>query len=290
MDDLYGLLYLALWAVIIGVVIEEWSLLWKVWKFTRLIWLGEYRSAFARTWEYKGELVTSLGFIILCIGLAAELLLNPLIEARQKSDQDTAASQLGNATSAAAKLGVTLDTLDKFVRDRQVQAELEVAALKETEATLDAAIKRANERLAPRDLLGDKLNAFISLLSRFGGSTIDIWVSDSGDVQESVNLGRVLFNALLKAGWDPALEVGVILVAPGTTVKIRKLQDGVDISPELQEKASTLLKSLADAELGPYLDIVRNAEGPYGFVVSIRKRAGDPSPLILTIGPKPALR
>lgn len=293
MDELYGLLGWALWAVIIGVIVEEWILFWKGWKFSQLIWLGKYKSAFSKVKQHRGELFENLGFIILSIGLAGELALDPLIEERQKSDQITAASHVAEtqndaakATNAAARLGVSLDTLNKFVQDRQTQSAQDVASLKASETALDTAIKQANERLAPRDLLGNKLNSFVSLLSRFEGSTIDIWVLSSGDLQESANLGRILFNAFLEAGWNPSLEAGINGVAPGTSVATRKRLDGGETPAELQEKASALLKSLADAELTPYPDIVRNVGDPSGFLIPIRERAGDPSPLILIIGPK----
>jgi predicted benzoate:H+ symporter BenE len=44
-DQLYAILDWSLWAVIIGVIVEEWELVPKVWKFSRLVWIGDTKQA-----------------------------------------------------------------------------------------------------------------------------------------------------------------------------------------------------------------------------------------------------
>ena len=86
-SGLYSLLDLALWLVIIGVIFEEWELFWKGLKLTALLRRGLYKEAFLKTKAHSKEAVTAFGFMILVFGLASELALQPVIEAKQEFEQ-----------------------------------------------------------------------------------------------------------------------------------------------------------------------------------------------------------
>ena len=129
-DELYGLLNCALWAVIIGVFIEELQLLWKGMKFVHLVWRGELKSALSKLWLHKGEISEGVGFVILIAGLAGELALGPQIETRQKQIEAAAAHDL------ELQKGKTADAL------------VVAGAANDRAAVANAEAGRANERAA----------------------------------------------------------------------------------------------------------------------------------------------
>jgi hypothetical protein len=129
-DELDKLLDWALWLVIAGVVVEEGELFWKACTFFKLIISGLTREAFRKAWHYKGKLIESLGFIVLTVGLASELALQPSIEDRQKSAQTKASGDI-------ATLRLEARTAEGKIADAQTGAAI---------AQADAA--RANERAA----------------------------------------------------------------------------------------------------------------------------------------------
>jgi hypothetical protein len=102
MDELHDLLIWALWAVIIGVIIEEMFLFWNGWKFVRLFWNGEIKESFCKAWLHKREVSEGVGFIVLVIGLAGELALGLLIDIRQKAEGLATAGEIQKANTAAA--------------------------------------------------------------------------------------------------------------------------------------------------------------------------------------------
>ena len=91
MDELYGLLNWALWAVIIGVLLKNSPFSGKGGNSLASSGVGEVKKAFSKAWLHKGEIAEGVGFIILVIGLAGELALDPLIENRQKATETNAA-------------------------------------------------------------------------------------------------------------------------------------------------------------------------------------------------------
>jgi hypothetical protein len=102
-DDLYGALYWALGLVVVGVIVEEWKLLWHILKFMRYTWNGKFRHAVGRARAHGGEIAEGLGFIILVIGLAAEMVLDPSIESAEKANAAKAAGEIATANTTAAE-------------------------------------------------------------------------------------------------------------------------------------------------------------------------------------------
>jgi uncharacterized membrane protein len=154
-EDLYAALDWALWLVIIGVVIEEWKLIWHIGKFIRYTWRGKFWCATLKAWEHKGEIAEGLGFIILVVGLAAELAIDPSIEGAQKAieakDNDkivTAQGVAADAIKQAGKLGVNFNNLHEYVTAQVTRAGQDMTDLKALEHRIDKAVNGANEKTA----------------------------------------------------------------------------------------------------------------------------------------------
>ena len=263
--------------VVFGVFIEFLAL---------LVW--------AKEMSRSEKIVMVLATFVVAAGCGGEWLFGGRAMSAARQLTDIADNKAAKANREAGELGVDVTNLKAFVDRQKNEVRASLATLQSTEAALDTAIKAANERLASRDLSGDRLNAFVSSLSKFSGTTIDIWVSGTGDMLESTNLARLIANALLQARWRPSITVGSSAISPGTTVGMNRLLTNGAPSTELQTKASALRNALELAQLKPYPKVDPNIAGLQGDTWVVVARVGgpsaqvsDPSPLILVVGPKP---
>ena len=122
---------------------------------------------------------------------------------RLQGDVATARKSASEATARAADLGVSLETLGTFVEEQQSKASKSVEELQASQAALDAAIKAADERLAPRVLTSSQVNQLKAVASQFKGTLYSGMFSPGAVDAEA--LWKQIDGALQSAGWKRAL-------------------------------------------------------------------------------------
>jgi hypothetical protein len=141
-EELYVDLHWAIWAVIIGVIIEEIKLLRHVIKFISHTFTGRFGEACAKAWKHKDELFEGIGFAILVVGLLFELEISRFIETAQKAELEEQ-RKLANAEEALAK--------EAAIRDQIIAMN------------------------APRTLSAAQKSLFKLHLSTFNGMSVGVW-------------------------------------------------------------------------------------------------------------------
>jgi hypothetical protein len=162
-DELYVFLHWAIWAVIIGVIIEEIKLFRHVWKFAAHTIAGRTRDACRKAWEHKDELFEGIGFAILVGGLVFELEISQFIETSQKAELEKqrtltiaaigqteslsgSVSHLGTViTAKQAEITAQIDAFNDFANGEKTRADKVFADLKATSQRFDNTIKDARE-------------------------------------------------------------------------------------------------------------------------------------------------
>ena len=93
-DNLNRLLNWMLFFVLVGVVIEEWKFFRDIGQFIKLCGARKFWEACSRAWRKKGEWASVVGFILLVVGLSGEMIIDPLIESKQRASDLAKTKQL----------------------------------------------------------------------------------------------------------------------------------------------------------------------------------------------------
>jgi hypothetical protein len=115
-EELYVDLHWAIWAVIIGVIIEEIKLLRHVIKFISHTFASRFGEACAKAWKHKDELFEGIGFAILVGGLLFELEISRFIETAQKTELKEQRKLANTAITDTKTLHDAVGQLDNFTK------------------------------------------------------------------------------------------------------------------------------------------------------------------------------
>jgi len=116
-DELYVGLHWAIWAVIIGVIIEEAKLLRYFLKFVSHIIRGRVKEAGCKAWKHKDELFEGIGFAVLVGGLIFELEISRFIETAQKAELEEQRKLANTAITDTKTLRDAVGQLDSFTKE-----------------------------------------------------------------------------------------------------------------------------------------------------------------------------
>lgn len=283
------LLWVALGVVIIGVVLEELTLFAKARQFRAEVKINGWAIAFSKVLARGlSKNLAEVGFVLLVIGLAGEVVCQAWVEGRDAHELGVADTNAADAMRQAAILGVTFNNLKVYVADQQAKVALAEATLKKSEDALDKALEKANQRviginkaLASRTLTPVQMTHLANTLSVYPGSSVDIFVA--GETKDMADLSSMLVEFLHRASWQTA--VWTLTGTRGVTGIYVAIKDDAETSVRLAAEA--LIVELNADSLNASLLQWPGEWSKVGPLIGPIFSAKTASPMRMIIGAKP---